>query len=222
MAFRPNLKQIEESYKRVLRNWHKIDNSLELTKVGRRDQPFDKPLMENMLLAWDFIDYCIKKNDYGLLSIRGGPDMLEVNHRVHYGVNDSLRYEFRKAIDATTEKFSRQVVPIRSYYKRKMKHGASTYHIAAEIFIAIVGMPQLYIEGNHRSGSIIASWVNLVNEKPPFVLTVENALAFFEPAQKIKNFDKKSLWRSMTRLPKYKQDFKTFWRNHCDLSFVKK
>lgn len=43
--------------------------------------------MENMLLAWDYLDYLIKNEDYGLLSTEGGPAMLEVNHRVHYGVN---------------------------------------------------------------------------------------------------------------------------------------
>lgn len=222
MAFRPDLKQIEASYDNVLKNWHEIDDSLELTKVGRKDQPFDKPLMENMLLAWDFIDFFIKKKDYSLLSRKGGPDMLEINHLVHYGVNDSLRYEFKKSIEATTEKFSRQVVSIRSYYRKKMKHDTPAYHMAANIFIAIIGMPQLFIEGNHRSGSIIASWVNLVNEKPPFVLTAENAVAFFKPAQEIKKFDKRSLWRSMTQLPKYKRDFKSFWKSHCDMSFAKK
>jgi hypothetical protein len=222
LAFRPDLKQIEVSYNRLLKNWQEIDHSLELTKVGRKDQPFDTLLMENMLIAWDYIDFFIRKKDYSLLSVNGGPDMLEVNHRVHYGDNDPLRYEYRKAIAATTEKFSRQVVPIRNYYRKKMKQSTSAYRMGAEVFVAIVGMPQLFIEGNHRSGSIIASWVNLVNEKPPFVLTVENALAFFKPAQEIKKFNKRSLWRSMTKLPKYKQDFKFFWKNHCDMSFAKK
>jgi hypothetical protein len=222
LALLPDLKKIEESYVRVLKNWQKIDGLLEQEKVGRKDQPFDKSLMENMLLAWDYIDYFIKKKDYSLLSIEGGPDMLEVNHLVHYGKNNSLRYEYKKAIEATTEKFSKQIVPIRDYYRKKKKKDTSTYHLAAEIFIAIVGMPQLYIEGNHRSGSIIASWINLVNEKPPFVLTVENAVSFFKPALEIKNFNKKSLWRSITKLPKYKQEFKTFWKNHCDMSFAKK
>jgi len=53
LAFRPDLKQIEASYNRVLQNWHEIDDSLELSKVGRKDQPFDKDLMENMLTVWD-------------------------------------------------------------------------------------------------------------------------------------------------------------------------
>ena len=69
---------------------------------------------------------------------------------------------------------------------------------------------------------MIASWVNFVNEKPPFILTVENALAFFKSAQEIKKLDKKSLWRSMTKIPKYKKEFNTFWKSHGDMSFAKK
>lgn len=206
----------------VLRNWEKIDDELDLQKIGRKDTPFDKGLMENMLIAWDYIDFIIRKRDYSLLSDRGGPDMLEVNHRVHYGINQTLRAEYIKAIEATTEKFSRQVVPMRDYYRKKMKNNTSAYKVAAEIYIAILGMPQLYIEGNHRSGSLVASWINLVHKKPPFVLTIDNAAAFFKPAQEIKKFNKRSIWRSMTKLPKYKNDFKHFWRSNCDLDFVKK
>lgn len=222
MAYRPDLKRIEESYNQVLKNWKKIDDDLDLKKVGRKDTPFDETLMQNMLLAWDYIDYFIRKKDYSLLSVRGGAAMLEVNHRVHYGVDDTLRYEYRKAIEATAEKFARQVTPIRKYYRQKTKKNASAYRVASEIYIAILGMPQLYIEGNHRSGSIVSSWVNLVNEKPPFVLTVDNAVSFFKPAQEIKKFNKNSVWRSMTKLPKYKKDFKDFWKSGCDMSFVKK
>jgi hypothetical protein len=47
-------------------------------------------------------------------------------------------------------------------------------------------------------------------------------MAFFKPAQEIKKFNKNSVWRSLTKLPKYKKDFKSFWKNYCDMQFVKK
>lgn len=219
MPCRPNLKEIEASYMEVLQNWEAIDSKLDELKIGRKDTPFDTWLMENMLTAWDYIDYFIRTKDYGLLSRKGGPHMLEINHRVHYGENYTLRDEYRKAIEATTEKFSTQIVPIRKYYKKHMQSEASVNRVASEVFIAILGMPQLYIEGNHRSGSIVASWINMAHNKPPFVLTVENAITFFQPAQTIKKFNKRSMWRSLTELPKYKADFKRFWKNHCDKRF---
>ena len=222
MELRPDVKKIEQSYDRVLRKWHVIDNELDRLKIGRKDTPFDKTLMENMLLAWEYLDYFIRKKRYPLLSIEGGPDMLEINNIIHYGLDRDLRLEYQKAIDATAEKFTRQVQPIRRYYSKKMNEGASVYKIAAEIYIAVLGVPQLYIEGNHRSGSVVASWLNLISGKPPFVLTVENAVSFFAPAQEIKKFDKSSMWRSMTKLPKYKKEFKEFWKNNCDMQFARR
>ena len=222
MPYRPNLKEIETSYIKVLRNWEKIDNLLDAHKVGRKDTPFNKPLMDNLLTAWDYIDFFIRKRDYELLSQYGGPDMIEVNNRVHYGEDYLLRDEYSKAIKATTEKFSKQIAPIRKYYKKHIKSERSVNKVAAEVFISIVGQPQLFIEGNHRSGSIISSWINLAHDKPPFVLTVENALTSFEPAQMIKKINKQSTWRSLTKLPKYKADFRKFWKDHCDMRFVLK
>lgn len=222
MSLRPNLKEIEQSYISVRKNWKKIDDLLDEEKVGRKDTPFDTVLMENLLTAWDYIDFFIRKKDYSLLSKKGGPDMLEINNRVHYGLDDKLRQEYTKAISATADKFTRQVKPLRKHYSKKTAKKESPSRIAAEIYIAILGSPQLYIEGNHRSGSIVSSWINLVHGRPPFVLTVENALSFFKPAQQIKQFDKSSTWRSLTKLPKYKKSFKEFWVNHCDDRFALK
>ena len=222
MVYRPDLRKIEEAYSEVLKNWKSIDDELEHLKIGRRDTPFDKTLMDNMLSAWDYLDFFIKNKDYGLFSDKGGPHMLEVNHRVHYGLNKKLRHEYRKAIEATTEKYAKQVRPIREYYRVHTKKETSPNKIAANIYISILGMPQLFIEGNHRSGSIIASWINLIHNNPPFVLTIDNAIAFFRPAQEIKKFNKRSAWRSMTKLPKYKKDFKVFWKDNSSMQFVKK
>jgi|GEM_PF-3435570 len=88
--------------------------------------------MENMLLAWEYIDFFIRKKDYDLIFVRGGPDTLEVNHLVHYGQNDRLRQENHKAIEATTETFSQQIDLIRDYYRKNKSSGASAYRVAAK------------------------------------------------------------------------------------------
>ncbi len=222
MTYRPDLKKIERSYNDVLKNWELIDAELDNRMIGRKDTPFDALLMENMLTAWDYIDYLLHKKDIDLISVRGWPHMIEVNNRVHYGENQELRQEYKKAIEATTEKFTTLIGPIEKYYRKNIRDHASIYKVAAEVFISILGMPQLFVEGNHRSGSVIAGWINLAYKKPPFILTVDNAVAFFAPAQEIKKFNKHSVWRSMTKLPKYKKDFKIFWKQHCDMEFVRK
>ncbi len=88
--------------------------------------------------------------------------------------------------------------------------------IAAEIYVSILGYPQLYIEGNHRTGSLIADWITVYHGFPPFVLSVDNAIAYFAPSAEIKSFADKSTWRGIARLPKYRKAFLTFWEQHID------
>jgi len=98
MTFKPSIKEIEESYFDVLKNLKAIDDQLDKNNIGRKDTPFDKNLMENLLSAWD---------------------MLEINNRVHYGLDDTLRQEYHKVISATAEKFTKQVQSLRNYYRKK-------------------------------------------------------------------------------------------------------
>jgi hypothetical protein len=46
---------------------------------------------------------------------------------------------------------------------------------AAGAHVLILSKPQLFIEGNHRSGALVMSYLLVREDKPPFVLTMENA-----------------------------------------------
>ncbi|MEE4135709.1 MAG: hypothetical protein V2I32_06510 [Desulforhopalus sp.] len=220
VVLRPDLKKIEKSYNRVINNWQQIDDELDERGVGRKDAPFDGTIRDNMLCAWEYMDHLLKK-EVQLLQKNCGHHLLEINHCVHYGEDYVLRAEYRKAMDATAQKFSHLIGPIRNYHAKHMRNASPVMKVGAEVFIAIVGQPQLFIEGNHRSGSVIASWINMYNNKPPFVLSVENAVAYFAPAQEIKKFNNKSLWRSFTELPKYKRAFRDFWEGNCDMAYIR-
>jgi hypothetical protein len=55
---------------------------------------------------------------------------------------------------------------------------------------------------------------------PPFVLSVDNAMAYFKPSAEIKKFADKSTWRGRSRLPKYRECFKKFWEENVDSRYV--
>jgi hypothetical protein len=86
--------------------------------------------------------------------------------------------------------------------------------------VSIVGQPQLFIEGNHRTGSLIASWINLWAGYPPFVLSEDNAVDYFAPSAAIKQFANKSTWRGRSQLPKYHKSFRAFWEKHVEEKYV--
>ena len=77
------------------------------------------------------------------------------------------------------------------------------------------------MEGNHRTGSLIASWINLYAGYPPFVLSVDNAVEYFAPSAAIKQFADKSTWRGRRQLPKYRKSFRAFWEGHVDARYVR-
>jgi hypothetical protein len=51
---------------------------------------------------------------------------------------------------------------------------------------------QLFIEGNNRTGSLIASWINLYAGYPPFVLLEQSAVDYFAPSAAVKQFANRS------------------------------
>jgi hypothetical protein len=75
--------------------------------------------------------------------------------------------------------------------------------------VRILSQPQLYIEGNHRTGALIMSYILLRDGKPPFVLTVDNAKAYFDPSTLIKQ-TKKTATTMLMKLPGMKKRFAAF------------
>jgi hypothetical protein len=216
---RLNLEAIDASLKTVEAHWLQIDEELELKGIGRKDTPFTYIIRMRMMSAYKYLDDLLAQKipPFSKESIK---HMLVLNERVHYGTDHQLMSEYTKAIKATTEKFNQHIWPIREWYERHTERGNYPLKIAAEIYVSILGYPQLYIEGNHRTGTLIADWISVFHGFPPFVLTVENAIAYFAPSAEIKSFADKSTWRGRSKLPKYRKSFLEFWENHIDSQYL--
>jgi hypothetical protein len=214
-----NLSNVDQSLLGVQNNWQKIDDELDQTKIGRKDTPFLPIVRVRMMAAYAHLD-ALLRNEMEPFSKQSIAEMLELNNLVHFGNDWDLRMEYHKAIRANQEKFYAQIEPIQKWYDKHMKGEPHPLKVAAEIYVAILGHPQLFIEGNHRTGSIISSWISMYHGHPPFVLSVDNAIAYFKPSAEIKKFADKSTWRGRSRLPKYQQCFKEFWEANIDFRYV--
>jgi hypothetical protein len=213
-----NLHNVEKSLLEVEINWKKIDDELDFEKLGRRD-PFDAVIRGRMLNAYGYLDGLLRKG-VEPFSTKGTAEILELNNVVHYGFDYELRLEYNRAIQATSEKFTENIRPIEQWYKKHMKGEPHPLKVAAEVYVAVLGFPQLFIEGNHRTGNLIANWISMYYGHPPFVLSVENAVAYFRPSKEIKRFADKSTWRGRSRLPKYRACFKKFWEENINSKYV--
>lgn len=185
----------------------------------RRDD-FTDMVRQNMLAAYEFMD-AIVRQDLDLFGGDGLEALLQLNHIVLLGEGYDAR-EFRRHISATRtrffDNFRDYVRPIRRWYR---KHETENpYKVAAQVYVGVLSQPQLFQEGNHRTGSLIASGILLQNGCPPFVLTRQNAIAYFNPSSEIKFTDKRTI-RGKLRLPKYRRAFREFLQQNVNQAYVR-
>ncbi len=198
-----NIDNIVASLLEVQRNFDSINAQLSVRRENLTDQ-----MVQNMVTAYHYLDDLVA-DKVNLLP--GGHDhMLELNHIVLCGRDPLVRMEFASHIQATEKRFYKQLKVIKRWYKSYKDE--STYKVAAQIYVAVLSQPQLFIEGNHRTGSLIASYFLLMGGKYPFVLNKENALAYFEPSSQIKLSNKETI-KGKFRLPKYRSEFRRFLKD---------
>jgi hypothetical protein len=213
------LPEIDRALLEVEHAWPRIDADLQALKIGRKD-PFTSALRCNMLSAYAYLDELLETH-IEPFSDAGMEQMLVLNNRVHYGVDQALMAQFAPAIEANIDKFNANVEIIADWYWRHLRRGDHPSKLAAETYVSILGQPQLFIEGNHRTGALIASWIELRADNPPFVLSVDNAVAYFAPSAEIKQFADRSTWRGRQRLPKYRKSFGAFWNSHLEDKYLR-
>jgi hypothetical protein len=186
----------------------------------RRDE-FTDMVRQNMVAAYEYLDAIVQDN-LDLFSDDGLEALLQLNHLVLLGRGYDRR-EFGRHIDMTRQQFfdnfHRYVKPIRRWYRKHQTE--NPYKVAAQVYVGCLSQPQLYQEGNHRTGSLIASGILLQNGCPPFVLTRQNAVAYFNPSSEIKFTDKRTV-RGKLRLPKYQRAFREFLRRNVNETYVRR
>jgi prophage maintenance system killer protein len=169
-----------------------------------------------MVAGYKFVDNLVA-TDISLFSDLGLQYMLELNHIVLCGRDPRVRLEYTQHITETRRRFYQYIQPIKRWYKKHKNE--STLKVASEVYVGILSRPQLYIEGNHRTGSLIATYLLLTRGSPPFVLNVDNAVAYFQPSSQIKFSDKTS-FKGKLRLPKYEKAFKAFLEENLSEDFL--
>jgi hypothetical protein len=177
--------------------------------VEPRD-PFSNVVLENVLDAYALIDDYVARG-IDLFNLQQVDLMLEINATVLCGSDPARRVEFAEHLAATEKHFfNNEAGGIKDLLNWYAKHrDESAWKRAAGVYVRILSQPQLFLEGNHRSGSIIASYLLIREGLSPFVLTVDNAEGFFNPSSVIRNSAKYGV-KALFELPKIKKKYAAF------------
>ncbi|MEF3696259.1 hypothetical protein [Desulfolutivibrio sp.] len=213
-TYRLNMEEIQASLLEVQRDFSRLSEAMLM-----RREPLDNRIIDNLLAGYAYVDQLLEE-EVDLFTLKGSDHILELNHIVLCGLDERVRLEFGPHILETRKRFSQGIGQILSWYARKKSKSA--YKRAAGVYVLGVSQPQLFLEGNHRTGSLLASFILVKDGKPPFVLTRENALAYFNPSTLIKYKHKQKFLDMQYFLKKYMGYFTEFLEKTLDKRFRRK
>jgi hypothetical protein len=214
-ARRLNLDAIEASLRDVQAHFAAINKRLSTPR-----DPLNDDVLGRLMLGYRRVD--------ALLGARVDPfapgsseQILDLNLLVLCGSDRSQRDDCAQLVEATAQRFYAQgdggieslVTWVRS------TQGESVWRRAGSAYIHVLSQPQLFIEGNHRTGALIISWMLARAGKPPFVLSVDNAKAYFDPSTVAKNARKHTL-RMMLERPKLVKRFADLLKQESEKQHV--
>lgn len=91
---------------------------------------------------------------------------------------------------------------------------------AAGALARLLTEPQLFVEGNHRTGTLLMSWILVRAGRPPIVLTPALAPAFLDQCAALRRLRKGSVG-AFVRLPRATATLATLLEAHADPQFLR-
>ncbi|WP_201276143.1 hypothetical protein [Methylotetracoccus oryzae] len=200
-----DLSAIARSLRQTQARFNEINRRL---CVPRDD--LDSEVVDNLLEAYAYVDGLIQRG-VDLFAPGRSNCLLEINRLVLVGSSSVRRQRYASHLDATERRFyEEREGGIRDLVEWVQDHSRDeVWARAAGVYIRILSKPQLFLEGNHRSGALVMSYVLGREDLPPFVLTPDNAPTYFDPSSLITNTSKTSL-AMLFRMPSVRRRFAGF------------
>lgn len=180
-----------------------INRGLTLHREALEDDMIDR-----ILQAYGFLNDLLGK-DVDLFSLAGLHSMLELNHIVLCGTEPSTRYEYHSHIVDTRKRFQNNIRKTRKWVMKKAD-AIPPVALATGFYCRMLSRPQLYFEGNHRTGNIILNYLLICASYPPFLITADNAFEYLELSGHIKFMNKDKQSDRWLKWSKYEKLFQSF------------
>jgi prophage maintenance system killer protein len=165
---------VAAALRRVQRDFDAIN-----ARLRARREPMSDRVVENMVSGYATVDRLLAAG-VDVFAMGSLHHVLELNTVVLCGTDPARREQYARHREATERRF----------YEQPDGGIRDLVEWSAGLFVRMLSTPQLFVEGNHRTGALLMSYVLLRAGLPPFVLTPENAAAYFDPSAAIQGIDK--------------------------------
>ncbi len=121
--------------------------------------------------GYAYVDFLVRDR-IDVFRYGGSRHLLELNHRVLCGVDPERRLQFAAHIAETERRFYDEAHGVAEFFDWSERHrDRAAETLAAGAFVRVVSGPQLFIEGNRRTASLLASYCLARRARPPLVVT---------------------------------------------------
>ena len=174
---------------------------LAFTSINRelddRREPLDDEVVVNMIEGYALVNELLTER-IDLFAWGGSPYWLKINAVVLCGRAGASAESNRRMLLATESRFYDDALggfrELMDWYAFNL--GKSVWWRASGVYFHLLSEPQLFLEGNHRTGALIISYMLAREGRPPFVLTKGAARGFLNPSSAIKSSRRQGLIRS--------------------------
>ncbi len=207
-----HLGAIEQSLKEFQREFPLIND-----RLAMRRETFTNLMIQQILEAYEFLNGLLVK-EMDLFTPAGLYALLEMNHIVLCGSDRETRMYYYQHLSETRRSFLQKIKPIKDWVVRKQQV-SDPYKLAAGFYSRMLSRPQLFLEGNHRTGNILLNYLLLSKNAPPYIVTADNADVYLDVSGDIK-FTEKGNFDTALRMPGHRKRFQAFLKEHTDLRYV--
>ncbi len=208
-----NLKAIEESLKGFQNVFPQINDQLAI----RREELTDS-MIEQIVEAYHFLNNLLNKQ-IDIFTPAGLHALLEMNHIVLCGTEKDTRSQYYFHLEETRKSFLRQIRPIKDWVLRK-RSVSDPYYLATGFYSQMLSRPQLFLEGNHRTGNVILNYLLISKGSAPYIVTEHNARGYFDISGDIKFTENGNYLDTALRMPGHRSRFRAFLRTQVRGEFV--
>ena len=208
-----NLVTIEESLRRFQKEFPAINDRLAI-----RRETLTETMVDQIVEAYRFLNTLLVK-EMDLFTPAGLHALLELNHIVLCGTDAQTRSQYYFHLNETRNSFLRQIKPIKDWVLRKRKEN-DPYALATGFYSRQLSRPQLFLEGNHRTGNIILNYLLVSKRSAPYIVSVDDAHIYLDISGDIKYTENGNHLDTALRMPGHRKRFRSFLKHHVRDRFL--
>lgn len=201
MVFR--LDAIEASLIAFRDNFDTINDRLSIRREDFTDQ-----MIRQIIEAYGFLnELLLKKID--LFTPAGLHALLEMNHIVLCGNQPEQRQHYYQHLLETRKSFQQRIQPIKAWVLAK-RDSDKPFKVATGFYTRMLSRPQLFLEGNHRTGNILLNYLLVSRNQPPYIIHPDTAVDYLNLSGEIKFTSKENSFETAFMMPGHARNFRQF------------